>query len=249
MNRAGIPLHRTGLGRWPQERYPSPRPVEVIFLQAAKRLRGQTAAKPWNIEYEFILRQYTVNGETTTQVNESKARATLEEAEIDGAWLTAYAMIARRCRDDKDLGVSRYPHELVSGVSPFSGGYFEHREWAIRRGIKRHPSLRPLFEYEAHYTNSAGYWMSFSSAAMALRGEDLKLEGTTGVEEAEMFDVWATMAVRYGLRVVGLRVEIYKRSAKDPMHTRLVMPVLEGQNDTPATDDLDDGLTCTWPPN
>jgi hypothetical protein len=48
------------------------------------------------------------------------------------------------------------------------------------------------------------------------------------------------MAVRYGLLVVGLRVEFYKRSAKNPMHARLVMPVLEGQNGTPATDDLDD---------
>jgi hypothetical protein len=97
-----------------------------------------------------------------------KRGATLEEAEIDGAWLTAYEKIARRCRDDKDLGVSRYPYELAPGVSPFSGGYFEHREWAIRRGIERHPRLRPLFEYEAHYMNSAGYWMSFSSAAMDL---------------------------------------------------------------------------------
>jgi hypothetical protein len=47
------------------------------------------------------------------------------------------------------------------------------------------------------------------------------------------------MAVRYGLRVVELRVEFYKRSAKDSMHARLVMPVLEGQNDTPATEDQD----------
>jgi type I restriction-modification system DNA methylase subunit len=106
--------------------------------------------------------------------------------------------------------------------------------------MERHSSLRPLIKYEAHYMNSTGYWMSFSSAAMALRGEVFKLEGTTGVEEAERFDVWAMMAVRYGLRVVGLRVEFYKRSAKDTMHTRLVMPVLEGQNDMPAQDDLDD---------
>jgi hypothetical protein len=48
------------------------------------------------------------------------------------------------------------------------------------------------------------------------------------------------IGMRYGLWVVGLRVEFYRRSAKDPMHARLVMPVLEGQNDTPATDDLDD---------
>jgi hypothetical protein len=169
-----------------------------------------------------------------------KRGAKLEVAEIDGAWLTAYAKIARRCRDDEDLSVSRYPYELAPGVSPFSGAYFEHREWAIRRGMERHPSLRLLYEYEAHYMNSAVHWMSFSSAAMALRGEALKLEDTTGVEEAEMFDVWAIMAVRYGLRIVGLRVEFYKRSAKDPMHARLVMPVLEGQNDTPATDDLHD---------
>jgi hypothetical protein len=49
--------------------------------------------------------------------------------------------------------------------------------------------------------------------------------------------MWGMMAVRCGLRVVGLRVEFCK---KDPMHARLVMPVLEDQNDTPATDDLDD---------
>jgi hypothetical protein len=106
--------------------------------------------------------------------------------------------------------------------------------------MERHPSIRPLFEYEAHYANSAGYWMSFSSAAMALRGEALKLEGTTGVEEAKKFEVWAMMAVRYGLRVVGLRVDFYKRSGKYPMHARLVMPVLEGQNVRRTTDDLND---------
>jgi hypothetical protein len=55
-----------------------------------------------------------------------------------------------------------------------------------------------------------------------------------------MFDVWAMMAVRYGLRVLEMRVEFYKRSSMNPMHARLEMPKLEGQNDTPATDDLYD---------
>jgi hypothetical protein len=130
--------------------------------------------------------------------------------------------------------------ELVPGVSLLSGGYFEHREWAIRRGMERNPILRPLLEYEDRYTNSSGCLMSFSSAAMALRGEALKLEVTTRVEKVQIFDVWAMMAERYGLRVVELRVEFYKRSAKDTMHARLVMPVLEGQNDTP--DDLDEAM-------
>jgi hypothetical protein len=113
-----------------------------------------------------------------------KRGATMEEAEIDGSWLTAYATIARRCRDDKDLCVSRYPYELPQGVNPFAGGFFEHREWAIRQGMECHSSLRPLYQYEAHYTNAAGYWMSFSVAATALRGEALRREGTEGIEDA-----------------------------------------------------------------
>jgi hypothetical protein len=46
------------------------------------------------------------------------------------------------------------------------------------------------------------------------------------------------MAVQCGLWVVRLRVEFYDRFAKNPMHDRLVMPVLEVQNDTPAKDNL-----------
>jgi hypothetical protein len=40
--------------------------------------------------------------------------------------------------------------------------------------------------------------------------------------------------------VVGLRTEFYKKFAKDPMHAKMVIPVLEGQNETPATDDRDE---------
>jgi hypothetical protein len=99
-----------------------------------------------------------------------KRGTTLKEADVNGAWLTAYARIARRWRDDKDMGVTRYSDELAPGVSPFSGN-----EWAIYRGMVWHPSLRLL-------------WMSFSSAPLDLRGEALKLEGATGVEEVERFD-------------------------------------------------------------
>jgi hypothetical protein len=63
-----------------------------------------------------------------------KRGATLEKAEIDGAWLTAYEQIASRCRDDKDLVVSRYLYEVAPGVSPFSGGFFEHREYGDPSG-------------------------------------------------------------------------------------------------------------------
>jgi hypothetical protein len=116
--------------------------------------------------------------EVLRKIKKAKRGATLEEAGVDGAWLAAYARIARRCRDDKDMGVSRYPYELAPGVSPFSSN-----EWAICRGMVWHPSLRLL-------------WMGFLSAPLNLRGEALKLEGATGVEEVERFDAWAMIAMR-----------------------------------------------------
>jgi hypothetical protein len=172
----------------------------------------------------------------------------MEAAGIDYKWLTTYAAVARRCRDDKDFGFSRYPYEQGPGVGPFSGGYFEHREWPIRRGMERHSSLRPIYEHEAHYTNAAGYWMAFHQSAVALRAECLQelttsAQPASAIEKAQMYDVWAIVAVRYGLRVVGLRVEFYKRSAKDPMHERLIMPALEGRSDIAAADDLDEALS------
>jgi hypothetical protein len=138
------------LGRWKAYFYRRPKDNEAIRLRSRRTL-----------SINLLLDSIHLTEELLRKSKKVKRGATLEEAEIDGAWLTAYATIARRCRDDKDLGVSCYPNELAQGVSPFSGGYFEHLEWAIRRGMERHPGLRPLFEYEAHYTNSAGYWMSF----------------------------------------------------------------------------------------
>jgi hypothetical protein len=102
--------------------------------------------------------------------------------------------------------------------------------------MERHASLRPIYEFETHYVNSAEFWMAFSIAALALRGEVLAKPDITGVEDAKKNFVWGIMGVRYGLRAVGLCVESYKKSAKDPMHARLLMPVLEGNNDAAATD-------------
>jgi hypothetical protein len=48
------------------------------------------------------------------------------------------------------------------------------------------------------------------------------------------------LAVRYGLRVVGLRTEFYKKFPNDPMHAKMVTLVLEGQKEIPAKDDLNE---------
>lgn len=159
----------------------------------------------------------------------------ISEAEIEMKWVHAYATIARRCRDDKDFGLSRYPYEQGPSVSAFTGGFFEHREWPIRKAMEAHKSMRAVFEYEANYTNASGYWMAFNQAAISLRQE---AQEQKRYDQAEIYDVWAIVAVRYGLRVTGLRVEFYKLVARDPTYAKLVMPSLEQRNDIPAADDL-----------
>ena len=137
--------------------------------------------------------------------------ATMEDAEIDAEWMTAYARIARRCRDDKDFGLSRYPYEQGPTVSAFTGGFFVHREWPPRKYMEKHNSLRPVAEYECNYISAAGYWMAFHESAIALRQQALMEKQD---QDALKFDVWALMAICYGLRAVGIRAEFYKLAAK-----------------------------------
>ena len=128
----------------------------------------------------------------------------MQEANIDLAWMRGYGSIARRARDDREFGLTRYPYEQGPTVGAFAGGFFEHREWPIRRGLEKHNSLRPVLEYEANSINAAGYWMSFHEAAISLRHEALQEKMDS---DAEYFDAWALVSIQSRLRVVGLRTE------------------------------------------
>lgn len=150
-------------------------------------------------------------------------------AGIESIWLTTYASKARRCRDDKDLGLSRYPYEAGPSTQAFDGGFFPHRQWSLRKALEKHPSMRAVCEYETNYINASGFWMAFHQAAFALRQEALA---------KEKFDAWEKIAIRYGLRVVGLRPEFYKLAAEDPTYAMLFIPSLEKKNDMVAADDL-----------
>jgi hypothetical protein len=160
------------------------------------------------------------------------------DAGLDLSLIEAYGRIARRVRDDRELGLLRYPYEAAAGVSPYAGGFFAHPEWSVRRGLTRHPGLRAIAEYEANYVNAAGYWLVFAETAIRLRDEELAREGGAGESAAGLLDTWIALAIRYGLRVVGLRTEFFRLSAKDPAHARLLMPALENQGTVAATDDI-----------
>ena len=165
--------------------------------------------------------------ETSELLSKAKLVAkgkSLSAAGIELSWMKTYGMTARRCRDDKDFGLARYPHEQGPSVGAFIGGFFEHRDWPLRTGMEKHQIMRPIYEYEANYINSLGYWMAFHEAAMSLSHESLK-QGNT--EEASQFDVWGLISIRYGLRVVGIRAEFYKMSARDTRYAKLFMPSLE----------------------
>lgn len=128
--------------------------------------------------------------------------SSLADADIYTACMHAYAKIARRSRDDREFGLTRYPYEAGVSVGAFVGGFFEHKDWPLRRGLEGHQSMRAVMLYETNYINAAGFWMAFHESAIALRQE--ALSGGND-EEAKRCDVWALIAIRYGLRVVGLR--------------------------------------------
>lgn len=95
--------------------------------------------------------------------------------------------------------------------------------------------MRAVMEYETNYINAAGFWMAFHEAFISLRREAL----TAGSDdEAQKCDIWDLVAIRYGLRVVGLRSEFYKMASKDPVHVKMVLRSLEGRNDMAASEDL-----------
>lgn len=98
-----------------------------------------------------------------------------------------------------------------------------------------HKSMRAVYQYEANYINAVRFWISLHQAALSLRHEALE-ENKTDV--ILMYDVWAIILIRYGLRVTGLRAKLYKLVARDPVYTKMVLPSLDQRNDTPAAEDL-----------
>ena len=129
--------------------------------------------------------------------------ASLEEAEIELEWMTTYATIARRYRDEREVGLSWYPYEQGPSFDAFGGGFFEREEWPFRKGLEKHASRRPISEYEANYINTAGYWMDFHQTAISLRQQALGT-GDSSVSQAVKYDVWSIIAVRYGLPAVSV---------------------------------------------
>ena len=61
-------------------------------------------------------------------------------------------------------------------------------------------------------------------------------------EEAKNYDVWAALAIRYGLRFVGLRSEFYKTAARDPTYAKMILPTLQRRNEVAAADDLTESM-------
>lgn len=159
----------------------------------------------------------------------------LLEAGIIPKWMRTYRVIERRCRDDKDFGLTGYPYEQGPNIVALNLGFFEHRDWPLRRAVELYHSMRPVFEYEANYFNAAGYWMEFSEVAISLGHDALENEKD---QDALLFDVWSQISVRYGLRMTGLRCQLYRLVACDPTYAKLVMPSLEQRHELHPADDF-----------
>lgn len=159
----------------------------------------------------------------------------LATAGIDTMWLSTYAENSRRCFDDEEFGLSRYPYEPEPTVAAFTGGFIENKQFPMRLALKKKSSMKMLANYEAHYPNAKGYWLLFLEDTVQLFHEEIEEKET---DKASKFDVRALVSVRYALRVVGLRTEFYKIAADDPVTAKIILPDLERRMDLPAADDM-----------
>lgn len=170
-----------------------------------------------------------------TKVKEVTKWKTLSEAGIEPKCMQAYATTVRSCRDDKYFGLTHHLNEQDPSVGAFTGGYFERRERPLRKGMESQKSLGAFYECEANYINADGYWMAFNQASIPLRKEAMEDKNFVN---AELFDVWAIIAITYGIRFTGLLAEFYKFVRRDPVYAKLLLPTLEQRTDIPASDDL-----------
>ena len=74
----------------------------------------------------------------------------LQKAGIDGSWLTTYANVARRCRDDREFELYYYPYEPGLSMSAFCGGFFEHDKSPSRLVLEKQSSMKPIAVHEAN---------------------------------------------------------------------------------------------------
>lgn len=94
--------------------------------------------------------------------------------------------------------------------------------------------MRAVADYDSKYFNAAGYWSAFHETAIALRQEYFVADNDA---EAQKYYVWAIIAVRYELRVLGLRTEFYKMASKDPVYAKMFLPSFERLGKFVAADD------------
>lgn len=170
------------------------------------------------------------------QVSSGKS---VSEAGITADWMESYARIAERADREQRFGLSRYPFQAGDAASAFIGGFFDNEEWPLRRQLSKQQSMYPVAEHEAKYINAAGYWSVLHHVAYELRQEAFEAGKK---DDAEKFDAWSFVAVRYSLRVLGLRAEFYRMAARDPMYAKLVLQTLERRSETAMADDLDGPL-------
>lgn len=62
--------------------------------------------------------------------------------------------------------MTRYPYEAGTPVNAFVGGFFDQREWPLRKNMEKQESLRAIDSYEDKYIKIAGYWGAFHESAI-----------------------------------------------------------------------------------
>lgn len=163
----------------------------------------------------------------------------VSEAGITPDWMESYARIPERADREQRFGLSRYPFQPGDAASAFIGGFFDNEEWPLPRQFSKQKSMHLVAEHEAKSINASGYLYVLHHVAYDLRQEAFEAGKK---DDSEKFDASLFVAVRYNIRVLGLRAEFYRMDAKDTMYAKLVLQTLERRSETAMADNLDGPL-------
>lgn len=86
--------------------------------------------------------------EISNETKKASKGKTLAESEIYPGWMNNYARITIRYQYDHEFSLKRYPNEQRPYKGDFTGGFFDNREWTLRKGLQKHESMCEVFEYE-----------------------------------------------------------------------------------------------------
>ena len=171
-----------------------------------------------------------------------------DESDISLRMVGLYGEIARRYNANTQVGISRLPSApSPAGINVFQRGCFRHNAWKELRELKEaQRGLQAIWKHEMPYVNATGYWLCLAEISFEMMDETAFSASTKGMEPTTVdkrlvyLGAWSRLLVEYALRVLAIRVQLYRNATRDPFSAKLNQELYEGEHELLANEMLDE---------